>query len=79
MRSFWKGKGRPAGLSLRVLRYDDARGLAQLVLRVDRDVESHLFARFTMGDLRVQLALTALAAPQGCVNGLRRTSERWSG
>ena len=48
--SFWKGDGGLLGFR-GVLRYDDTRGLAQLVLRVGRDVESHLFARFTMGDI----------------------------
>jgi hypothetical protein len=47
---FWKGDGGLLGFR-GALRYDDTRGLAQRVLRVDRDAESHLYARCTTGDI----------------------------
>jgi hypothetical protein len=50
VRSFWKGDGGLLGFR-GALRYYDTRWLTQLVLRVDRDAESYLYARITAGDL----------------------------
>ena len=48
--SFWKGDGALLGFP-GALRYYDTRWLTQLVLRVDREAESYLYARITTGDL----------------------------